>query len=149
MTVRRTTLVLLLRRGLREILDELVVRLHAAGHPGIRPAHSQVMENIDRDGTRLTELANRAGMSHPAMLELVTALERLGYLERLPDVADRRARLVRLTSAGVRLQRRAVTELAQIEQEWLERVAAEEPDVAAVLTSRRTVRSASAGRLDH
>ena len=138
--VRPPTLVVLLRRGLREMLDELVARLHAAGHPGIRAAHSQVMENIDRDGTRLTELASRAAMSHPSMLELVKGLERLGYVERKADPTDARARLVRLTASGRQLQRTALAELARIEQAWLDRLAhGGHADLAALMKGQRVL----------
>jgi DNA-binding MarR family transcriptional regulator len=70
------------------------------GRPALRAAHTQVFENLDPDGTRLTTLAERAQMSHQAMGEMVDALVRHGYLERVPDPADRRARLIRRTARG-------------------------------------------------
>lgn len=66
----------------------------------LRAAHTQVFESLDRDGTRLTTMAERAQMSHQAMGEMVEELIRLGYLERVPDPADRRARLIRPTALG-------------------------------------------------
>lgn len=71
----------------------------AAGHP-IRVAHSAVFVNIDRDGTRLTQLAERALMTPQAMGELVDHLAAHGYLERVPDPRDRRAKLIVLTDLG-------------------------------------------------
>lgn len=68
--------------------------------PGLRAAHAQVFESLDRDGTRLTVLAERAQMSHQAMGEMVEELVRHGYLERVPDPVDRRARLIRPTALG-------------------------------------------------
>src|SRR6266700_918492 len=61
----------------------------------LRAAHTQVFENLDPDGTRLTTLAERAQISHQAMGEMVDELVRHGYLERILDPADRRARLIR------------------------------------------------------
>jgi DNA-binding MarR family transcriptional regulator len=119
---RRPTLITLFRATAQQMVDELIARLNAAGHPGMRSAYSQVMENIDRDGTRVTELAARARISHPSMIELVAAMERLGYIERLADPTDARARLVRLTQAGRALQRQALHEVAEIEREWLDRL---------------------------
>ncbi|MQA13146.1 MAG: winged helix DNA-binding protein [Pseudonocardiaceae bacterium] len=117
------------------MLDELVERLAAAGYPEVRASHSQVFENIDRDGTRLTELADRAQLTHPSMSELVSSLERLGYLERVVDPADGRARLVRLTTTGRALQRRALDELTDIEAGWLRRWASTlGPELAGALT---------------
>ena len=56
--------------------------------------------NIDRHGTRLTALAERALMTPQAMGELVDDLAGRGYLERLPDPSDRRAKLIVLTELG-------------------------------------------------
>lgn len=123
---RRHTLVTLLSDAGRAMRDELVQRLAALGYPGIRPAHSRVFENLDPEGTRLTELAERAQLTHPSMSELVGTLERLGYLERVPDPGDGRARLVRLTTEGRALQRVALAEIAEIEDAWLGRLG---PDV--------------------
>src|SRR5215216_19447 len=72
----------------------------AAGFPQ-RAAHSAVFANIDvATGTRLTVLAQRATMTPQAMGELVDDLERAGYVRRVPDPADRRAKLVVLTDRG-------------------------------------------------
>src|SRR5581483_9113992 len=73
---------------------DLVAALHRSGHGAIRPKHGAVFANLDQDGTRPSVLAERAGIGKPAMGELVDELERLGYVERRPDPADRRARLV-------------------------------------------------------
>ncbi|MBP2368494.1 MarR family winged helix-turn-helix transcriptional regulator [Pseudonocardia parietis] len=119
---RRHTVITLLRAVHDAMVDELIARLHAAGHPDIRRAHSSVFENLDRDGTRLTVLADRAQMTHPSMSELVSAVERLGYVERVRDTADGRARVVCFTPAGRNLQRLALTETAEVEAAWLERL---------------------------
>jgi len=73
----------------------------AAGHP-IRPAHSAVFVSIDRAGSRLTHLAERAAMTPQAMGELVDDLERDGYVRRTPHPTDRRAKLIVLTAKGAR-----------------------------------------------
>jgi DNA-binding MarR family transcriptional regulator len=58
------------------------------------------------------------------MSELVSVLEQRGYLERRPDPSDGRARLVCLTPVGRQMSRRAITEMAAIETEWRQRLAA-------------------------
>jgi DNA-binding MarR family transcriptional regulator len=63
-------------------------------------AHSMVFVHIDLDGIRLTELAARASMTPQAMGELVDDLQQLGYVERIPDPTDRRAKLIVLTDRG-------------------------------------------------
>jgi DNA-binding MarR family transcriptional regulator len=103
------------------MVAELVERLNAAGYPDISAAAHPVFENIDPDGTRLTELAARTGMTHQSMGELVSLLERRGYLERRSDPSDGRVRLVALTAQGRRVVRDALNEIAAIEAEWLAR----------------------------
>lgn len=130
-------LVELLKRTTHSMITELVARLNAAGYTDITIAHHPVFYHLDLSGTRLTELAARAGMTHQSMSELVTALVRLGYLERRPDPADGRARLVRLTRRGHNARRRARAEIADIESAWLERLrtAGLESDLHRTLTA--------------
>lgn len=73
----------------------------AAGFVDHRLVHHNVMAHITRDGIRLTELAERAGMTKQAMSELVLDLEVLGYLRREPDPTDGRAKLIRFTKKGL------------------------------------------------
>jgi len=75
----------------------------AAGHPGLQPAHQAVLTHLRVSGSRLTELARRASMSKQAMGQLVDEVERLGYVERVADPADGRAKIVRFTQAGLEL----------------------------------------------
>jgi DNA-binding MarR family transcriptional regulator len=92
----------------------------AAGHP-IRPAHAAVFVNIDRSGSRLTRLADKAAMTPQAMGELVDDLARLGYLERAPDPADRRAKLIMLTDLALQA---AFDTILDIEAELLSELGA-------------------------
>ena len=66
-------------------------------------------------------IASRAGLTHQSVGEVVSELEQRGYVERVADPADRRARLVRLTPDGRRLVRAAVTAIDSIEREWTRR----------------------------
>ena len=97
---RPFTIMMAFRQTARLMIDELIERLEADGHVGVHPSHHALYENIDPQGTRLTELAARAAMTHQSMGELVASLERGGWVERRPDPTDGRARLVCLTRAG-------------------------------------------------
>lgn len=82
-------------------LDSLPLAwLAEAGHPDVRPAHTAVFEYLDGAGTTVSTLAERARMTKQAMAELVHRLEHLGYVVRIPDPSDRRAKLVVLTDRG-------------------------------------------------
>lgn len=116
-----TTLISQFRAIAKLMVDELTLRLRAAGDTHCTPAHHPVFEAIDPSGTRLTTLAARTGMTHQSMGELVRTMVDIGYVERVPDPSDGRATLVRLTPDGKRLVRIAITEIADIERQWLAR----------------------------
>jgi len=97
---RPPTLGNLLSTAARTLAAELDAGLAAAGFTDLRAAHAPVFQVIDPEGTRLIDLAARAGMTKQAMGELVRYLEVRGYVEVAPDPTDRRARLVRLTPLG-------------------------------------------------
>jgi DNA-binding MarR family transcriptional regulator len=120
---RVITLIAVVRSVARLMLDELIARLHTAGYTDMTAAQHLVFENLDPNGTRLTTLAQRAGVTRQAITELVNTLQRNGYLEVRPDATDGRARLVHLTSKGKAAVRVAVTEIAAIEARWQESAA--------------------------
>lgn len=105
----------LLGRLLRSFREDLYRRAQEGGYGDVREAHLQVFGAIDWTGTRLTDLAARANMTLPAMSELVDDLQRLGYLERVPDPGDRRAKLIRPTRRGRRLLVEALRAVREIE----------------------------------
>ena len=100
-------------------MNELVSEgLVARGFGDFRPALGTIGQLIADSGSRLTELAQLAQLSKPSVVYLVDELERLGYVERVPDPADGRAKLIRFTARGVEAQRAAREIVAQIEQDW-------------------------------
>jgi DNA-binding MarR family transcriptional regulator len=97
---RPSNTVVLLREAYLVLNDLVVARLAERGHHAVRPAHGAVFQYLDDTGTTVSTLAARAQMTKQAMAELVLNLERHGYVERVPDPADRRAKLVRPTGRG-------------------------------------------------
>ena len=93
-------LAILLREPLRAMNEQLIARLAAAGHAEVRLPHGNVFQYLDDDGTRVGVLAERAHLTKQAMAQLVAHLEAHGYVERVPDPADGRAKLVRTTDRG-------------------------------------------------
>ena len=100
-------------------LNELVSeRLAERGFVDFRPAHGTLGQHIADRGSRVTELAQLVQLTKPTVVYLVNDLERLGYVERIPDPADGRAKLVRLTERGAQAQQAAREILREIEQDW-------------------------------
>ncbi|MDP9328147.1 MAG: MarR family winged helix-turn-helix transcriptional regulator [Actinomycetota bacterium] len=93
----------LLLESHRALATELVALLSERGYPDIRAGHAAVFLHIDRRaGTRLTELARRARMTKQGMMLVVDDLEGRGYVRRVPDSEDGRAKVVKLTAHGRR-----------------------------------------------
>jgi DNA-binding MarR family transcriptional regulator len=111
-------LAILLREPFRAGTELLHQRFAERGHPEIRPPHGNVMQFLDDAGTRVSVLAERAQITKQSMAELVVHLERLGYVERVPDPSDRRAKLVRATPPGKQLYAIARDVVAEIEADW-------------------------------
>jgi DNA-binding MarR family transcriptional regulator len=108
----------LVKTGGRSLLCSTLRHLHGLGYDQLRLPHSQVFENIDPDGTRLTVLAERAGITHQAMGALVGELIRCGYLERVADPRDGRARLVRPTATGRDVVEAGAAYLRVVHERW-------------------------------
>lgn len=99
--------------------------LAAAGFGDVRPAHFTVFQHMPPEGIRLTELADAALLTKQSMGYLVDDLEALGYVERIPDPADRRAKVVRLTAKGRAVEHTVRDTIRQIEADWAERLGAD------------------------
>jgi DNA-binding MarR family transcriptional regulator len=85
----------------RTLASDLVVELEERGWPDLRASQASLVLNVDRRfGTRLTELARRAGVTKQAMMIVVDELEVRGLVRRTPDPEDGRAKVVRLTARG-------------------------------------------------
>ena len=113
---------ILLREPYRIASERLHERFAESGHPEVRAPHGNVFAFLDHGGTRVSELARRAQITKQSMGELVAHLERNGYVERVPDPDDRRAKLVRSTARGSELYAIARRFVAEVEAEWAERL---------------------------
>src|SRR6201987_2695295 len=66
----------------------------AAGLDGIRPAQSVALVPLAVGGLHASDLADRLRVSRQAVAQAVTGLERHGYVSRVPDPDDARARII-------------------------------------------------------
>ena len=86
------------------VRDEIYAGAVAAGYDDLNAAHVGLWRYPGLDGLRPSQLADQAGIAKQSVNDLLGHLERHGYLERVPDSADGRARVIRLTSRGRRLE---------------------------------------------
>jgi DNA-binding MarR family transcriptional regulator len=108
----------LLGRLLREFRSELFAPAAEQGYADLREPHLHIFGNVGVNGIRLTDLASSAQLSAATTSELVSDLQRLGYLERRPDPTDRRAKLIFPTPRGRQALHDAGNRVAEIEHHW-------------------------------
>jgi DNA-binding MarR family transcriptional regulator len=108
----------LLRVCWQEVRHRILRDLVAGGFGDIGAAHLAVLQYPSPRGMRVTELAERAGMSRQAMTYLIVELEQRSYLDRRPDPSDGRASLVDLTERGERAITAIRASVRRLEGEW-------------------------------
>ena len=113
---RPANLVVLLREAYLRLNDVVLARLAQRGHQAVRPAHAAVFQYLDDTGTTVSLLAERARMTKQAMAEQVRHLETHGYVRRVPDPTDGRAKLVLPTDLGNQVIEVAQSLAPEIEQ---------------------------------
>ncbi len=119
----------LLKEFAKDFEHRVLLALQELGHEQIRPSHSAVFSNLGLGAVRVTELAERAQVTQQAMGKMLKELERMGYLARDVDSQDKRAKEIRLTAAGVKLVKDSVKVLAQVRQEYSEKIGEDELDL--------------------
>lgn len=92
---KRASVGQLLFRCARLFNDEALRRVHDRTGMPMRASHTAVFAHLDFEGTRLTDLAQRMGVTKQAAGQLVDELEAMGALERFSDPRDGRAKLIR------------------------------------------------------
>ena len=87
------------------VRDQLYAGVVAAGYHDLNAAHVGLWQYPGLEGLRPSQLADRAGITKQSVNDLLAHLEQHGYLLRVPDSDDGRARVIRLTAKGRRLER--------------------------------------------
>lgn len=109
---------LLMFLGYRAAEDRILAALAQAGFGDLTRAQGRLLAGMDDGGTRLVVLADRARIAKQTALALVDRLVAAGYVERVRDPEDGRARLVRLTDRGRDILPVARAEERLIDDEW-------------------------------
>ncbi|SDG50135.1 MarR family winged helix-turn-helix transcriptional regulator [Pseudonocardia oroxyli] len=123
----------------RAMETEVMHALAEAGHGVLTLAQARVFQRIAPGGSRLTDLADQAQVTKQTAGVLVDQLQRAGYVQRVPDPSDGRARLVTFTDLGWRACVVANDTVAQIEARWADHLGDDMPALRRALTRLREI----------
>ncbi|MFF7756148.1 MarR family winged helix-turn-helix transcriptional regulator [Streptomyces sp. NPDC007971] len=124
-------------RILFSVQRELFAELAEQAFDDIRPRAGAVLAYLRADGIRASELARASGQHKQVIGSLNDDLERLGYVERKPDPADRRAKLICPTERGLLQMEAAASIMRTIEERHAKALG--EQEYAALKTSLQRV----------
>ena len=136
----------LLRRPYEALLMKMHAELAAAGYADTYHSWgTNIFHYLREGGLRLTELAERTHTTKQALRYTINQLEAAGYVERVPDPTDGRAKIIRLTERGWEGRRVADEIIASIEHECVQELGEERmrqfealiKDVSSVLEQHR------------
>ncbi|MEY4979312.1 MAG: hypothetical protein RLZZ352_1582 [Pseudomonadota bacterium] len=105
---------------------------HLAARAQVGAAHIHITRHLALGGSRLTDLAQQAGMSKQAMGDLVNQCEAWGLVRREADEADARARRIVFTATGLQWLAAFRWAVAQAEHEFRQQVGEEVATVVAL-----------------
>jgi len=114
---KRASAAQLLIRAARLVNERGIERIRARGRPEVRASHAALFPHIDLEGTRITEIARRMGISKQAVNQAVSEIEEMGLVRRAPDPSDGRAKLVHFTARGRRELLRGLGVLGELDDE--------------------------------
>ncbi|XVV17304.1 MarR family winged helix-turn-helix transcriptional regulator [Actinoplanes sp. CA-131856] len=124
-STRPADLGMLAARLLFGLQSELFRRSADAGFGDLRPRHGAVLAHLDEDGLRQNDFVRLAGRNKQTIATIVDELEALGYLTRVTDPSDRRAKLIMPTERGRKLMELSDRVVADLEAEYAARVGRE------------------------
>ncbi|MFD7709561.1 MarR family winged helix-turn-helix transcriptional regulator [Streptomyces sp. NPDC059785] len=122
MSHRAANLPQLLAEARRWFDEALMASMEAAGEQPVSTAQASVFAMLDAEGTTVSELARRIGVTRQTVHQAVHGLIGMGLLRQVPDPASARRRLIRTTDEGQRVHERAQAAVAVIESVLAERI---------------------------
>lgn len=91
---------LLLGLAYQAFTDELRADLYARGFTDLGSAYGYVFRALADETLRLSDLAQRLGMSNQGAAKIIDEMHARGYVERQPDPSDGRAKSLLLAPRG-------------------------------------------------
>lgn len=105
----------------RRLRDKLL----AQGYRGLKLSFSAILSHMRFSGTRLVDVAEFNGMTKQAVGQIANEIEELGYIARIPDRHDGRAKNLVFTDLGKRLIQDSITAVEEVEQEYAQLIGAD------------------------
>lgn len=105
----------------RHLESKVLEVLKTHGHD-LPLSQARVFQRIDPGGSRLSTLAQASELSKQTVGSIVDQLERAGYVRRIPDPVDARAKLVVVTDLGRRLVEISLPVVREVEEQWRTRL---------------------------
>ena len=124
----------------RSMETRVLSDLAAAGFDDVTLAQARVFQRIAPEGSRLTDLAEQSQITKQSAGFLVDQLEAAGYVRRIPDPRDRRARLVVVAERGARAVALSARTVEAVEAEWARHLGVRRTEqLRAILRDLRTI----------
>ncbi|MGW7265337.1 MarR family winged helix-turn-helix transcriptional regulator [Streptomyces sp. NPDC054842] len=122
MSHRAANLPQLLTEAKRWFDDALMASMESAGEQPVSTAQAAVFAMLDAEGTTVSELARRIGVTRQTVHQAVHGLIAMGLLQQVPDPGSARRRLIRTTAEGLRVHERAQAAIGVIESVLADRI---------------------------
>ncbi|EHN11442.1 Transcriptional regulator MarR family [Patulibacter medicamentivorans] len=108
---------ILLAGAMSAVSDRLLAAMQDRGIADMRPSFGYVIRAVAAERPTVNGLAERLGVTKQSASRLVDDMERDGFVERVVDPADRRARRLQLTDKGATVRGIAIATGTAIEAE--------------------------------
>jgi len=94
----------MMRNAHQWVIELVYARVVAAGYDDLGRSQIAMFRYPTPDGLRPSQLADRLQITKQSVNDLLGEMEERGYLVRVPDPTDGRARVIRLTAKGRQLE---------------------------------------------
>ncbi|MBF6465402.1 MarR family transcriptional regulator [Nocardia beijingensis] len=91
---------ILLGKAYQQLVGELHAHLAERGYRGLGASYGYVLRSLAENARTASQLAEGLGISAQGAAKIVDEMVRHGYVERRPDPADKRAKLLHLSDRG-------------------------------------------------
>ena len=110
----------------KDLNKKVISKINENGYSDIKPTHTHIFRHISLEGIRLKDLTDKIGLSKQSISEIVDDLEKKGYLVKLPDDNDLRAKKICYTEKGKELIGLGKCISKELEKEYIELLGFEE-----------------------